>query len=182
MSTIPSSVNSETVRDVHRQFVTGVTVVTTLDGDTPRGLAVNAFCSVSLEPPVVLVCVQTTSTSYPALFRSDHLAVNILAADQLPVLRVFAAKGHDKFASVEWTPGVHGSPIIHGCASSIEVEIGERLRASTHTVFIGHVIDARTRATEPLVYRAGEFFAPSGLTAVSEKPSSSRRNHATSSR
>lgn len=163
-----SIVDPETVKNVHRQFVTGVTVVTTVDGDTPRGLAVNAFSSVSLEPPVVLVCVQATSTSYPALFRSNHLAVNILAADQLPVLRVFAAKGHDKFANVDWSPGVHGSPIINGCAASIEVEIGERLRAGTHTVFIGQVVDARTRDTEPLIYRAGEFYAPSGLTAVTE--------------
>lgn len=168
MATVSSAVDTETIRDVHRQFVTGVTVVTTVDGDTPRGLAVNAFCSVSLEPPVVLVCVQATSTSYPALFRSNHLAVNILAADQLPILRAFAAKGHDKFATVDWSPGVHGSPIIDGCAASIEVEIGERLRAGTHTVFIGHVIDARTRDTDPLVYRAGEFFAPSGLTAITD--------------
>lgn len=168
MTTAEATVDPEVVKNVHRQFVTGVTVVTTVDGDTPRGLAVNAFCSVSLEPPVVLVCVQATSTSYPALFRSSHLAVNILAADQLPVLRVFAAKGPDKFATVDWEPGRHGSPIIGGCAAAIEVEIGERLQAGTHTVFIGRVIDARTRDTDPLIYRAGEFLAPSGLTTITE--------------
>lgn len=166
MSSTTSLVDPETIRAVHRQFVTGVTVVTTLDGATPRGLAVNAFCSVSLDPPTVLVCVQATSATYPALFKTNHLAVNILAADQLPVLEVFAAKGSDKFASVDWSPGPHGSPIITGSAAVVEVEIGERLRAGTHTVFIGHVVEARVRDVDPLVYRAGTFLAPSALTPL----------------
>lgn len=168
MMTPSSTVDAETIRDVHRQFVTGVTVVTTVDGDTPRGLAVNAFCSVSLEPPLVLVCVQATSATYPTLFRARHCAVNILAADQLPVLEVFAAKGTDKFATIDWYPGIHGSPIIDGSAASIEVEIGERLRAASHTVFIGRVVDARTRQTDPLIYRSGQFFAPSALTPLTK--------------
>jgi flavin reductase (DIM6/NTAB) family NADH-FMN oxidoreductase RutF len=161
-----STVDPETIRSVHRQFVTGVTVVTTAGDGEPRGLAVNAFCSVSLEPPLVLVCVQATSATYPALFKADHLAVNILAADQLDMLQVFAVKGADKFATIDWTPGPHGSPLIEGSAASVEVAIGERLRAGTHTVFIGHVVEARYRDTDALVYRAGGFYDSSALRPV----------------
>lgn len=159
-------VDSEAVREVHRRFVTGVTVVTTMDGEVPRGLAVNAFCSVSLEPPMVMVCVQTTSSTYPALLRAEHLAINILAADQVDVAGVFASKASDKFATLDWTPGKHGSPLLDSSAARVEVEIGERLRASTHTVFVGRIVQAEHRDTDPLVYRAGKFFDPSDMTAL----------------
>lgn len=161
-----SSVDPHHIRAVHRQFVTGVTVVTTMDGTAPRGLAVNAFCSVSLDPPTVLVCVQATSSTYPALFKARYLGVNILAADQLRVVDTFAAKGTDKFAAIDWRPGPHGSPIIDGSAAALEVEIGERLRAGTHTVFVGRVVDARVRDADPLIYRAGGFCAPPDLTSL----------------
>ncbi len=154
------------VREVHRRFITGVTVVTTMDGERPRGLAVNAFCSVSLEPPLVLVCVQTTSSTYPALLRSEHLGINILAADQAGVAGVFASKAADKFAELDWTPGPHGSPLLDGSAARVEVEIGERLCARTHTVFLGRIVGAQHRDTDPLVYRAGEFFSPTEMTPL----------------
>jgi len=73
------------MKQVNRQFVTGVTVVTALDGDTPRGLAVNAYSSVSLDPPTIMVAVQHTSSTHFCLFRSDHLAINILSTDQRDV-------------------------------------------------------------------------------------------------
>ncbi len=159
-------VDAAAVREVHRRFVTGVTVVTTMDGDVPRGLAVNAFCSVSLEPPLVMVCVQTTSTTYPALLRADHLGINILAADQSGVAGVFASKAADKFAALDWTSGPYGSPLLEGSAARVEVEIGERLRASTHTVFIGRIVEADHRDVDPLVYRAGQLFSPTDMTPL----------------
>lgn len=161
------AVDPAAVREVHRRFVTGVTVVTAMDGDVPRGLAVNAFCSVSLDPPVVMVCVQTTSSTYPALVRADHLGINILAADQLAVAGVFASKSTDKFAELEWSPARHGSPLLAGSAASVEVEIGERLRAATHTVFVGRIVQAEHRDADPLIYRSGKFFAPADMTPLS---------------
>lgn len=170
MSTQPetlSEVDPAVVREVHRRFVTGVTVVTTMDDDVPRGLAVNAFCSVSLEPPLVMVCVQTTSTTYPALVRADHLGINILAVDQLDAARVFASKANDKFAALDWSPGPHGSPLLQDSAARVEVEIGERLCASTHTVFVGRIVQAEHRDVDPLVYRSGQFLAPFDMTPLS---------------
>lgn len=165
--TASTDTDPATVREVHRRFVTGVTVVTVDDGGSPKGLAVNAFCSISLEPPLVMVCVQQTSSTYPALFRADHLAINILAAEQLDVARVFATKTSDKFTHIDWSSAPHGSPLIESSSAAIEVEIRELLQASTHTVFIGRITDAHYRDSAPLVYRAGEFFDSSQLTPLS---------------
>ena len=162
----PTAVHPEDVREVHRRFVTGVTLVTVDDRGTPRGLAVNAFSSISLEPPLVMVCVQRTSSTYPALLRSEHFAVNILAADQVGVAGVFAGKSPDKFASIDWSHGPNGAPLIDGCCAAIEVRNRERLQASTHTVFIGRVVHAQHSDAPPLIYRSGAFFDPARLTPL----------------
>ncbi|NEA99235.1 flavin reductase [Streptomyces sp. SID13726] len=153
-----AAVDPDLVRGVHRKFITGVTVVTTDDDGTPRGLAVNAFSSISLDPPMVLVCVQRSSATHPALHRASHLGISILAADQLDVAKVFAGKGEDKFSQVSWTPGSHGAPLLDGSCAQLEVEIGERLEAGSHTVFTGRVVTARHDDLAPLVYSGGGFF------------------------
>ncbi len=109
------------MKQVNRLFVTGVTVVTALDDGTPRGLAVNAFASISLEPPMAMVAVQHTSSTHDCLYRADHLAVNILSTDQLDVVNRFAVKSDDKFAGLDWRPGPpHGSPLIGRSAATME--------------------------------------------------------------
>ncbi|MER5177536.1 flavin reductase [Streptomyces sp. NPDC002896] len=153
-----AAVDPDLVRGVHRKFITGVTVVTTDDDGTPKGLAVNAFSSISLDPPMVLVCVQRSSTTHPALHRASHLGISILAADQLDVAKIFASKGGDKFAGLSWTPGAHGAPLIDGACAQLEVEIGERLEAGSHTVFTGRVVSAHHDDLAPLVYSGGGFF------------------------
>ncbi|MEU5607677.1 flavin reductase [Streptomyces sparsogenes] len=153
-----AAIDPDLVRGVHRKFITGVTVVTTDDDGTPRGLAVNAFSSISLDPPMVLVCVQRSSATHPALHRASHLGISILAAGQLDVAKTFASKGEDKFAQVSWTPGAHGAPLIDGSCAQLEVEIGERLEAGSHTVFTGRVVSARHDDLAPLVYSGGGFF------------------------
>ncbi|MHB9755618.1 flavin reductase [Streptomyces sp. BYX5S] len=153
-----AAVDADLVKGVHRKFITGVTVVTTDDDGTPRGLAVNAFSSISLDPPMVLVCVQRSSSTHPALHRATHLGINILAADQLDVAKVFASKGADKFAALDWAPGEHGAPLLDGSAAQLEVEIGERLEAGSHTVFTGRVVSAAHSERAPLVYSGGGFF------------------------
>lgn len=154
------------MKRVNRQFVTGVTVVTALDGDTPRGLAVNAFASISLDPPTVMVAVQHTSSTHECLFTADHLAINILSTDQLDVVTTFATKSADKFADLDWTPGPFGSPLIGRSAAVMEVEIRERLQASTHTVFICRVVHAEVSERHPMVYSAGKFFDGGALAAL----------------
>lgn len=154
-----ASPNIEAIKGFNRQFVTGVTVVTTTGSDgEPRGLAANSYASVSLEPPLVLVCVQKTSSTYPALFTSTHLGINILSNSQRGTVGVFASKTPDKFAELEWHAGPNGSPLIDGSAASIEAEIKERFQAKTHTIFIAKVRHAEFTDTHTLVYKAGRFY------------------------
>lgn len=163
----PAGVEDAVVREVHRKFVTGVTVVTTTDeNQEPRGLVVNAFVSVSLQPPLILVCVARTSSTYAALMAADSFAVNILAADQGEVVARFAKSGPDKFQGVQWNPGLLGVPVLTGSAGYFEAEVSERVQASTHTMFIGHVRAAGTSPRAPLVYLGGDFHDPAGLEAA----------------
>jgi flavin reductase (DIM6/NTAB) family NADH-FMN oxidoreductase RutF len=166
MTGTPATLAPDLMKQVNRQFVTGVTVVTTMDGDVPRGLAVNAFASVSLEPPTVMVCVQRTSSTHDCLFRADHLAINILSTDQLDVVKRFATKSADKFAELDWRPGPFGSPYIDRSSAQMEVQIRERLQASTHTVFICRVVEAQVSDRSPMVYSAGQFFDSGALTPL----------------
>ena len=156
------------MKQVNRWFVTGVTVVTALDGDKPLGLAVNAFASISLDPPTVMVAVQHTSSTHDCLFRADHLAINIVSVDQLDVVNKFATKSDDKFADIDWQPAPNGSPLIEGSAAMMEVEIRERLHASTHTVFMCRVLHAVVSDRHPMVYSAGKFFDGGTLTVLDQ--------------
>ena len=154
----PAPPDPETLKAVNRRFITGVTLVTTMDDGVPRGLAVNAFANISLDPPTVMVCVQRTSSTHDCLFRAGHLAINIASTAQLDAMGALSSKAEDKFAGIDWTPGVHGSPLIAGSSAIMEVEIRERLQASTHTVFICRVVHAEVSDEPPVVYSAGRFF------------------------
>ena len=157
----------ELLKDFNRKFVTGVTVVTTTDAEGhPRGLALNAYTSVSLDPPLVLVCVQKTSFTYPALFASQHLGINILSNTQRPVAEMFASKTPDKFADLAWHPGPAGSPLIDGSAASVETVIKERFQAKTHGVFIARVTHAEVSELAPMIYKAGGFYDGDSLKAL----------------
>lgn len=158
-----TALDPDLLKQVNRKFVTGVTIVTTMDEETPRGLAVNAFANISLDPPTVMVCVQRTSSTHDCLFRATHLAINIASTAQMDVLGTFASKAPDKFADVEWTPGRFGSPLLARSSAHMEVEIRERLQASTHTVFICRVVDAEVSDVPPVVYAAGRFYDSEGL-------------------
>lgn len=166
MTGTPTTLGPDLMKQVNRQFVTGVTVVTVMDDGAPRGLAVNAFASISLDPPTVMVCVQRTSSTHDCLFRAGHLAINILSTAQLDVVNRFAAKSADKFAGLDWSPGPFGSPYLGRSSAQMEVQIRERLQASTHTVFICRVVDARVSDLHPMVYSAGRFFDGEALSPL----------------
>ncbi|MGQ7788241.1 flavin reductase [Nesterenkonia sp. K-15-9-6] len=164
---LSGSPDPEILKTFNRQFVTGVTVVTTQDDEgRPRGLAVNAYTSVSLEPPLVLVCIQKSSSTYPALFSATHLGINILGTRQRETIATFASKASDKFASVDWHPAPAGSPLIDGSPASLEAEIRDRFQAKTHTVFICRVGHAEVTDADPMLYKAGSFFDSDGLTQI----------------
>lgn len=157
----------EALKAFNRQFITGVTVVTTMDDEgKPLGLAVNSYNSVSLEPPLVMVCVQKTSSTYASLFGASHMGINILGCNQRDTLRTFASKGADKFADLEWHQGPNGSPLLDGSSASVEVEIKERFQALTHTIFVGRVRTSESTDNDPIIYKAGQFFESHELTPL----------------
>jgi len=137
-------------------------VTTSVDGQ-PYGLAVNAFSSISLDPPLVLVCVAETSATYTRLFLGDHLAVNVLSHQQRALATRFAQSGGDKFAGVQWHPSVGGSPVLAEVSAYLELEIDKRVRAYTHTIFVGRVVEAETYGIPPLIYLSGALFDGSVL-------------------
>ncbi|GCE44229.1 Nitrilotriacetate monooxygenase component B [Rhodococcus wratislaviensis] len=154
----PEDALVDRVKEVHRFYPTGVTIVTSeVDGE-PFGLAVNAFSSLSLAPPMVLVCLAATATSYPKFFLRDHMAINILAFDQDYVAARLGTSDPRKFDSVEWHLGEHGAPLLAGAAATLELWVETRIPAYTHTIFVGRVVNAERHDRPPLVYMNRQFF------------------------
>ena len=139
-------------------FAAGVTVVTTVGDDgTPYGLTATAFTSVSLEPPLVLVCVDKRSESHPHFHVSGVFAVNFLAVDHEHLSRRFAASGGDKFSELTIRKGVTGAPVLAEALGHLECTTTEILEAGDHTIFLGQVEAADAREGEPLVYFRGAY-------------------------
>jgi steroid delta-isomerase-like uncharacterized protein len=166
MADLSGEPDLDAMKAFNRQFVTGVTVVTTMEDGKPKGLAVNAYSSISLEPPLVMVCVQKTSSTYPALFASTHLGINILSREQKNTVATFASKSAEKFADIEWHQGPEGSPLIDSSSAMIEAEIRERFQAKTHTIFVCRVRHAEVTDIEPMVYKAGRFYDGANLASL----------------
>jgi flavin reductase (DIM6/NTAB) family NADH-FMN oxidoreductase RutF len=136
-----------------RRFPTGVAIVTTtLDGRV-HGFTANAFASVSLEPPTVLICVNRIATAHPLIAASQRFCVNILALDQRRLAERFAGgEPRSRFDRVAYRIGVTGSPILEGTVAHVDCEVTEELSASTHSIFLGTVLDAGWRDAAPLGY------------------------------
>lgn len=156
-------VDQYTFRSVLGRFSSGVTVVTACDDDgVDHGMTVSAFCSLSLEPPLVLFCVDRTASVLPALERVPRFAVNILASGQEAISRRFAESLADRFDGVGFSRGVTGAPILHDVLAFLECEKFERYEGGDHIIFIGEVIAAQSpvshRAPDrPLLYYRGGY-------------------------
>lgn len=145
-------------RRVLGHFATGVTILTTTDAEAhPTGLTVSAFCSVSLDPPQVLVCVDHKSQSYPALRDGTCFAVNILGSEHESVSRRFATTRLDKFDGVPWSRGTLGVPLLDGALAHLECRTVSRHVEGDHTILVGRVEEARNGAGEPLLYFRGKY-------------------------
>ncbi len=155
-------------RTALRSFATGVTVVTTRDREGhPSGLTASAFTSVSLDPPLVLICVDHAATAHPDLRERGWFAVNILRREQETLSRRFAVSGGDKFRGVACHDGRAGLPLLDGALTTLECRIVEAHEAGDHTIFIAQVEAASVTGGRPLVYFHGSYH---GLTAGGEAP------------
>lgn len=164
----PDDVLVDKVKEVHRYYPTGVTIVTSeIDGE-PFGLAVNAFSSLSLAPPLVLVCLGATTSSYPKFFLQDHMAINILAHDQAEIAARLGKSDPRKFETVEWHLGQHGAPLLAGVSATLELRVETRIPAYTHTIFIGRILHAERFDRLPLIYANRQFFDSTPLLGARE--------------
>lgn len=146
-------VDRESFRRACAKFATGIAVAAVIGKDgVPRGLTANSFTSVSLSPPLVLVCVDVSSGVLPHFRASSFFAINILNEHQRHLSTRFARKGHDRFTGVEWMPGETGAPLLPYALGSLECSLTQTVEAGDHVIFIGKVVSAGWREGRPLVY------------------------------
>jgi flavin reductase (DIM6/NTAB) family NADH-FMN oxidoreductase RutF len=141
-----------------RRFATGVAIVTTSLEGRIHGFTVNAFASVTLEPPTVLICVNRIATAHRLISAAQCFCANILALEQRPLAERFAGgEPHSRFAGVAYRLGPSGSPVLDGTVAHVDCRVAEELTASTHTIFLGEVLEAGSRDGAPLGYYDREY-------------------------
>jgi flavin reductase len=143
-------------------FATGVTVVTTRGEEHAYGMTANAFSSVSLDPPLVLVCVISQSVGSEHIQRNGCFAVNILAEEQEPISRYFASRdrprGHDAFREVPHRIATSGSPVLEGAIGYLDCQLHATHVAGDHEIFIGEVLELGFEADgSPLIFHSGRY-------------------------
>lgn len=150
--------NSQELRRILGHFATGVTVITTKDKKgTPFGFTANAFTSLSLNPPLVLVCVDKTVKCYSCFDESKLFAVNILAEGQEDISRRFATKGIEKFAGVKWRKSKNGLALLDGALAYIECKVTRSHEGGDHTIYVGKILKATASGDRPLLFFKGKY-------------------------
>lgn len=161
--TVTHDLDTRTFRDACGRFLTGVTIVTAADAEArPIGMTANAFTSVSLDPPLVLVCVGKSAASHATMVQTDNFAVHVLSDDQEDLSTTFArsaAQGEDKFADLDWDEDEHGVPSLPGSLARMSCRVWDRLDAGDHLVVIGQVLalEVEDAPRPPLGFFGGSY-------------------------
>lgn len=146
--------SSDTFRQVMGHFATGVTVVTTLEGERPHGITVNALSSVSLDPPLVLVALDRRRRITPVVRERGGFAVNILGEGQQPLSDCFAGApvtpDREAFCGAAWHPGASGMPLLAGAIATLECTTVDVVPAGDHDLFIARVDELASEDSHPL--------------------------------
>ncbi len=152
------TLDKDTFRAALGRFASGITVVTTLDAQgRDAGMTISAFCSVSLEPPLVLVSVAHNASMFAALQHAPHFAVHVLAADQEALSRRFSSREGDRFDGVGFSRGRTGVALLDDVLCWIECRTVAAHAAGDHTLFIGETIAAHVADGRPLLYYRGGY-------------------------
>lgn len=153
--------NPRALRSAFGSFMTGVTVVTALDEDgSPIGFTANSFASVSLDPPLVLVCLANTSSNYSTFAGAQKFAINVLSEGQIDVSNTFARPSEDRFADVDWQPGPNGSPILGDVSAWFDCDMHKTVDAGDHLILIGNVKAFDHNVAPGLGYARGAYVTP----------------------
>ena len=151
-------ISNDEFRQILRHFAAGVTVVTArCDDGRLAGITVTAFSSLSLSPPLVLVCIDRRAFLHDRLEVGQAFAVNFLAADQEPLSNRFAKSGLDQFEDVAHRISAAGAPVLEGVLGALECQVVERLPGGDHTIVVGRVDVASRGSGRPLVYYDGRY-------------------------
>ncbi len=151
-------IDPDTFRAALGRFVSGVTVVTTRDDhERDHGMTVSAFCSASLEPPLVLACIGHDASMHGAMMHVEHFGVSILAAGQEQLARRFADQRSDRFDGVGFTRGQLGVALLDDALAHLECVVIDRHEAGDHTIVIGRVEAAAYHRGTPLAYYRGGY-------------------------
>jgi flavin reductase (DIM6/NTAB) family NADH-FMN oxidoreductase RutF len=149
---------ADSFRQAMRRVATGVTVVTSLKAGEPRGITVNAFASVSLNPPSLLICINREARSYLFISSSRIFCVNVLAGDQRRLAEHFSGKVRDRqFSEVGYAVDATGAPVLHGTIAHFDCELAAEYHFGSHSILIGHVLSCSARPGSPLGYFNGGF-------------------------
>jgi flavin reductase (DIM6/NTAB) family NADH-FMN oxidoreductase RutF len=151
-------IDPDLFRSVLGRFASSVTVITTHDADgRDHGMTVSAFSSVSLSPPLVLVCIGHDASIFPAIRATEFIGISILAEDQEPISRRFAEKDVDRFDDLPMHRGKHGVALLEGAAAHLECRIVARYESGDHTIIVASVEHAAAHSGRPLVYHRGGY-------------------------
>ena len=152
------SIDPDLFRAVLGRFASGITIITTRDREgRDHGMTVSAFSSLSLEPPLVLVCIDNDATMAPALNVAESFAVNILSEHQEAMSRRFAGRVDDRFADLPFTRDSHGNPTLDDVLASLECRVVARHAAGDHVIMIGAVSAGAAHDQRPLMYYRGGY-------------------------
>ena len=152
------SLNARDLRTAFAAFPSGITAVAALRDGAPAGMAASSFTSVSLDPPLVSLCVARTSTTWPELRLAPRLGLSVLAEEHGPVARALAAKGIDRFSEVSWESSEDGAVFVHGSALWLDTTIYEVFPAGDHEIALLEIQQLWSYPdVAPLVFHGSAF-------------------------
>ena len=145
-----------------RRLAAGVTIITTAQGDERQGLTATAVTSLTAEPPQLLVCVNRSAAAHDLIHKAARLCVNVLGQEHRALAARFAGAagvhGGERFHAGDWTRMTTGAPALADALAAFDCEVVEAVEVTTHTIFIGRVVEVRAREDgDALVYEAGTF-------------------------
>ena len=154
----PGSLDKTTFRNACSLFASGVTIATVRAPDgSLHGLTVSSFTPVSIEPPLVLICIDHGCTFLQYFRACTHFGVNVLAESQRDISVTFACKDEGRFEGVEWTASPNGVPLPRGSIAAFECRLATLIEAGDHAIFLGEVISAECQGGHPLLYFNREY-------------------------
>src|SRR5579863_3366841 len=153
-----SAIDPRDFRNALGTYATGVTIITAVAADgKPYGLTCNSFASVSLNPPLVLWSLGMFSQGLPIFQNASHFTVNVLGASQQALASTFAKSAIDRFAGVDWKPGLGNAPLLAGCVAYFQCRAANRYYGGDHVIFLGAVEAYAYNRQEPLLFLGGGF-------------------------